>query len=135
LSTGTRSAGAPWRRFAGVALDVFFDHFLARDWARHGDAGPLDGFVDAVHDDLDRYHALLPPELRVLRRRLRASGWLRMYGTVEGVERVLAAMALRRRRAAPLASAGGELRRSYDAFGADFEELWPQLTELTSGAG
>jgi len=122
--------GPASRRFAGVALDVFFDHFLARGWDAYGGGGSLDRFVDDVHDDLDRHRALLPPDLRAARARLRASGWLRSYRTVEGVERALAAMARRRPRAAPLADAGRELRRGYDAFGADFEELWPQLTEL-----
>ncbi|MGC6488042.1 MAG: ACP phosphodiesterase [Planctomycetota bacterium] len=120
------------RRFAGVALDVFFDHFQARRWGVHGDGGSLARFVDGVHDDLDRHCALLPPELRRLRVGLRAQGWLHSYGTVEGVERVLEAMARRRPRAAPLAAAASELRRCYDEFGADFEELWPQLTQLTA---
>ena len=118
---------APWRRFAGVALDVFYDHFLARDWTRLGDGSTLDAFVDRVHADLERHRALLPQALASLQDRLRAAGWLRTYGTVEGIERVLAAMSRRGRRSQPLATAVGELRRSYDAFEADFAALWPEL--------
>src|SRR6187549_190225 len=32
---------APFRRFAGVLVDVYYDHFLARDWAALGDGRPL----------------------------------------------------------------------------------------------
>jgi len=115
------------RRFAGVALDVFFDHFLARDWREHGDGRALAAFVDDVHDELERHRELLPPELRRLQERMRHHRWLAMYGRVDGIERVLRAMAKRSRRAAPLATITAELRRHYDAFGDDFAELWPEL--------
>ena len=32
------------RRYAGIVLDVFFDHCLARDWARYADQ-PLERFI------------------------------------------------------------------------------------------
>ena len=124
--------GETWRRFAGVALDVFYDHFLARDWAQYGDGATLDAFVDRVHAQLAEHRALLPPELAALHERMQAMGWLRMYGSVEGIERVLRAMSRRGRRSQPLATAAGELRRHYDAFGADFCELWPELTEFAA---
>ena len=37
--------GEAWRRFAGVALDVFYDHFLARDWAQYGDGATLESLA------------------------------------------------------------------------------------------
>ena len=124
---GRARFNAPWRRFSGVALDVFYDHFLARDWTRMGDGAPLDVFVDRVHAELSRHRALLPPALASLHVRLRARGWLRTYGTFEGIERVLAAMSRRGRRAQPLATAIVELRRNYALFEADFAALWPEL--------
>lgn len=122
-------------RFAGVALDVIFDHFLARDWAVHGDGGSLDRFVDRVHEDLGAYGALLPPGLRALGEGERLRGWLCGYRTVEGVERALQAMARRRPRAGALPAAGAALRRSYAALEADFAELWPQLAQRAARAG
>ena len=118
---------APWRRYAGVALDVFYDHFLARDWHLHGDGRALGAFVDEVHAQLEQHRDLLPPELRALQERLAQHGWLRMYDTVDGIERVLRAMSRRGRRSRPLADVTGELRRHYAAFEADFVELWPDL--------
>src|SRR5690349_14540980 len=34
----------PFRRFAGVLVDVWFDHFLARGWQRFGDGRTLAAF-------------------------------------------------------------------------------------------
>ncbi|MBF3245410.1 DUF479 domain-containing protein, partial [Pseudomonas aeruginosa] len=39
------------RRFAGVLLDVFFDHCLARDWNDYADE-PLPQFVERVYGTL-----------------------------------------------------------------------------------
>lgn len=124
---------SPYRRFAGVALDVFFDHYLARDWRRYGDGRGLHEFVAEVHADLDRHRALLPPDLQRLHDRMAQKSWLTMYDTVEGIERVLRAMGRRMRRPTPLGEIACELRRNYDAFEADFTILWPELLSFATG--
>jgi acyl carrier protein phosphodiesterase len=83
----------PFRRFAPVLLDVFFDHFLARDWQRYGDGAPLPQFVDGVHRDLAAHAALLPPALQQALPRFSRDGWLLAYATPDGLTRVLTAMA------------------------------------------
>ena len=123
---------APWRRFAPVALDVFYDHFLARDWAQLGDGRSLHDFVDRVLEELFAHRELLPPELRRLLPRLVEQRWLSMYATVAGVERALRAMARRGRRSSPLATVAAELRRQYPAFEADFRTLWPELRRFAA---
>ena len=117
----------PFQRYGGVALDVFFDHYLARDWHRHGDGSELTQFVADVHAAMQQHRDLLPPELQRLHDRMAENSWLTMYGTVDGIERVLRAMARRGRRPSSLATITDELRRNYDAFESDFEELWPEL--------
>lgn len=117
----------PFRRFGGVALDVFFDHYLARDWHLYGDGRQLIAFVADVHDSLATYRELLPQELQHLQQRMAQNSWLTMYGTVDGIARVLHAMAQRSRRRSVLATIVSELQRNYDAFDADFAELWPGL--------
>jgi acyl carrier protein phosphodiesterase len=117
----------PFQRYSGVALDVFFDHYLARDWHRFGDGQNLATFVGEVHDAMQAHRELLPIDLLHLHDRMQENSWLMMYGTVSGIERVLRAMARRGRRPSPLASITGELRRNYAALDQDFQELWPEL--------
>src|SRR5690606_2793910 len=53
------------RRYAGIVLDVYFDHRLARDWTRwnHALAGdvPLEDFTARVYRVLARHRDALPP--------------------------------------------------------------------------
>ncbi len=120
------------RRFGGVALDVFFDHYLARDWHLYGDGRQLTDFVADVHESLATYRELLPQDLQRLHERMAQNSWLTMYGSIGGIAQVLRAMAQRSRRSSALATIASELQRNYDAFDADFAELWPELVDFAS---
>jgi acyl carrier protein phosphodiesterase len=117
----------PFRRFAPVLLDVFFDYFLAREWKQLGDGESLFAFVDGVHRDLDEHCALLPPALQSALPRFSREGWLLAYASHEGLARVLAAMGQRVRRANPLAQGVDVLRALEDEFARTFAVLWPEL--------
>lgn len=117
----------PFRRFGGVLVDVWFDHFLARDWQHRGDGGALRAFLAEVHADLRAQRALLPAALQQVMPRFTADGWLEGYVTIDGIERVLGLMARRIGRPTPLARGGEPLREHYAALDEDFACLWPDL--------
>jgi acyl carrier protein phosphodiesterase len=52
-----------FRRYAGIIIDVAFDHELARGWSRFS-ATPLDRFDQQVRALLDRHDEVLPERLR-----------------------------------------------------------------------
>ena len=122
----------PFRRFAGVLVDVWFDHFLARDWQRLGDGRPLAAFVAEVHADLHTHVASLPPDLRAAAPHFERGGWLVDYAQIDGIARVLAAMGRRIARPSPLADGTTPLRAHYAELAADFERLWPDLTRFAA---
>ena len=125
----------PFRRFAGVLLDVWFDHFLARDWQRFGDGRPLPQFLAEVHADLREHHALLPAPLQRVAPRFCADGSLEGYASVDGIARVLGLMARRLSRPTPLADGAELLRADYAAIESDFAALWPALTAFAATQG
>jgi acyl carrier protein phosphodiesterase len=128
-----RRLAPPFRRFAGVLLDVYFDHFLARDFpALCG--GDLGAFLDGVQHDLREHHAWLPPSLQRVAPQFARDGWLAGYATVEGMAQVLGLMGRRLRRENPLASGAELLRADYAAFAADFAALWPELVSFVARA-
>jgi acyl carrier protein phosphodiesterase len=53
----------PFRRYAGIFLDVWFDHCLARDFARYSLA-PLDAFSDSLRAEMHAADAILPDGLK-----------------------------------------------------------------------
>lgn len=125
----------PFRRFGGVLLDVFFDHFLARDWQRHGDGRPLPAFLTEVHGDLRTHHAVLPAPLQRVAPRFCADGWLEGYASVDGIARVLGLMAARLSRPTPLGDGATLLRERHAAFEHDFTALWPELSAFVVARG
>lgn len=52
------------RRFAGIMVDVFFDHFLARHWHRYTDMS-LPVFTRATYRQLLARSAESPPAARI----------------------------------------------------------------------
>lgn len=120
----------PFRRFGGVLLDVFFDHFLARDWQHLGDGRSLAAFLAEVHGDLGTHHAVLPAPLQRVAPRFCADGWLEGYASVDGIERVLGLMAGRLSRPTPLADGATLLRADYATVERDFAALWPELHDF-----
>ena len=81
----TRTRFGDLRRYAGIVLDVYFDHCLARDWARW-DATPLDAFTGRIYRILDERRGRLPPRLAALAPRMAAHDWLGSYARRESVD-------------------------------------------------
>jgi len=117
----------PFRRFAGVLVDVYYDHLLANAWQRYGTDEPLQDFVASVYRDLQQYVALLPPALQAVIPRLQQENWLVSYAHLDGIDAILARMQRRLRRDNPLGRGGEPLRDHLSQFTDDFSELWPDL--------
>lgn len=120
----------PFRRLAGVLVDVFYDHYLARDWHRLGDGRPLPEFAASVHALLREHEPLLPPRLVQALPWMERQGWLVGYAQIDGIEAVLRRMAQRLSRPTPLGEGAAQLRAHYEALEGDFAAFWPELVEF-----
>jgi acyl carrier protein phosphodiesterase len=109
------------RRYAGVLVDVFYDHLLARDWAAIHHR-PLDEYCDAVYRSIEFRLDELPvsshPGLTMMAR----EDWLSSYAKIEGIADVLARMSRRARQPNPLANGEQEFLADVDGFTCDFYE-------------
>ena len=122
-----RIAGAR-RRFAGIIVDLSYDHFLARRWARHAPL-PLDEFTAQVYASIARHRALLPPRLARIAPRMIAQDWLGSYRDLDTLGAALDGIATRSPRSAPLEGAIEDVRRCHEALGDDFDAFFPDLAE------
>ena len=116
------------RRFAGILLDVFFDHCLARDWALYS-AEPLDAFTRHVYNVLVNEPAL-PGRLALIAPRMAEQDWLGSYREFETLELVIAGMARRISRPEALDGAMAELEALYQPLFDDFRQFYPQLQQF-----
>ena len=89
------------RRYAGVLVDIFYDHLLARDWATLHQQ-PLDEYCDEVYGLIsDRLHDL-PVSAHPALTLMAQEDWLTSYAQIEGIADVLARMSRRARQPNPL---------------------------------
>ncbi|MBD8525868.1 ACP phosphodiesterase [Pseudomarimonas arenosa] len=118
---------APLRLFARIALDVYFDHLLARRWSHYCDE-PLDQFAARFYRALGACSAQLPLHVQVVISRMRRHDWLHSYRHFEAVQRAVAAIARRlSRKGDHLLAALVELREFEQQVSWHFERFFPQL--------
>ncbi|ROR32457.1 ACP phosphodiesterase [Inmirania thermothiophila] len=123
-----RRVPAPAGPYRGVLVDVFYDHFLARDWEELTGCG-LASFTARVCRALAA--AELPAPMAAWARRLCGEDWIGGYARVEGIEAVLVRLARRVRRPQRLAAGIGALRADYAGFEADFRAFLPRVEAMT----
>ncbi len=108
------------RRFSGVMVDLFYDHFLARHWSVYC-AQPLEAFTAEFYALLTGNQTLLPPRLAQALPGMRRDDWLASYRSIDAIGTALDRMSrYRLRRANPLAGAAEELQTGYTGYEADF---------------
>lgn len=100
----------PWRRYAGIAIDVLFDHLLARRWSQFHPRS-LDDVCAAFYQELARHRAWLPERARWLCDLAPQRRWLERYGEPEHMCEILERI-------------GGRLRRPLSLV-----PLWERLQE------
>ncbi len=120
------------RRYAGILLDLFFDHCLARHWDDYADE-PLTGFSARVYRVLDA-EPQLPGRLAQIAPRMAAQDWLGSYREFAVLERVLLNMQRRLSRPEGLDGALIELERLYPALLEDFRRFYPELMAFARAA-
>ncbi|NWB89894.1 ACP phosphodiesterase [Pseudomonas agarici] len=113
------------RRYAGIVLDVFFDHCLARDWALYAE-GALDSFTAGVYRILAS-EPRLPGRLAQVAPYMAADDWLGSYRQFEVLRPVLRGISRRLSRPEELAHAMHELELLYEPLSEDFRLFYPEL--------
>lgn len=117
------------RRFAGIALDVFHDHVLARDWSRYGE-GTLSHFTQRVYAVLNAQAEQLPERARLTAQRMAAQDWLGSYVHFAAVTRALERISQRLSRNGPhLAACAQDLQQHYAALAEAVPGLIADLHE------
>lgn len=110
------------RRFSGVMVDMFYDHFLARHWDAFGEES-LESFAADTYRIMEARASALPFRLIELLPRMRATDWLSSYRSTDVIELALDRMSGRLRRENALLGGGVELLHSYDDLEIDFFEF------------
>jgi acyl carrier protein phosphodiesterase len=126
FAASRRLISTPRRRYAGVIIDVLYDHFLATSWDQYCSTG-LDEFVGRVYENLGQHDVAVPHPVPMVIERMVQEDWLRSYRTVEGIDRTFRRISRRLQRENPLDRAIEELERNYDLLQDHFHSFFPQV--------
>ncbi|TNJ35694.1 ACP phosphodiesterase [Arenimonas terrae] len=116
------------RRYAGILLDVYFDHLLARDWPRHCDV-PLDDFTGHFYAVLQAQPDL-PESLQRIVPSFVRHDWLGSYRDRDQIDHAVRRIATRlSRNGEKLVQCLPVLREHEAAVVRRFEDFFPQLEQ------
>ncbi len=119
-----------YRHYAGVIVDVFYDHFLAALWDHHHTQS-LETFAANTYETLDEYSHVLPSQFNTMLSYMKAGNWLVSYRRIPGVHRALSGMASRTPYTSHMERASQDLEQYYEDFMAEFERFFPALKEFS----
>jgi acyl carrier protein phosphodiesterase len=114
------------RRFAGIILDVLYDHYLAKHWGNYSPIALTD-FSRNVYHILHSHRDILPEKLQRALPEMIQNDWLCSYAELSTIEYVLTRMAKRFKRPTPIAASYSEILTHYNAFEQGFLDFFPDL--------
>lgn len=122
----TKKLHENYHHYAGVIVDVFYDHFLAKNWAKYSDE-KLDIFVERFYQSLHNNPAVLSERTKGMMPYMIEHNWLVSYQTVEGINRILTQMDHRTKNESKMRFATNELSEFYSEFETEFSEFFKEL--------
>ena len=119
------------RRFAGVALDVLYDHYLLRHWHRFSEADHQT-FVHGVYRELISHQDVMPLAMVKVTRHMVEHDWFGAYEDFENIGYALDRVASRIRFANQFAGIIEEIRANDEQLEARFLQFFPELLNFAS---
>ena len=120
-----------YRHYAGVIVDVFYDHYLARDWTQFSKT-PLDEFANRTYSIIQSHHDTIPPTVSQLLPYMIRGNWLFNYRKAEGIARALTGLSRRTPYESKMDEAVQDMIRYDEEFRNEFHLFFPLLREHAS---
>ena len=112
--------------YSGVIVDVFYDHFLAKNWHLYSDES-LAKYVDHFYSLLTNNEAQLTEKTKQLLPYMIKFNWLYSYKTTIGIENILTQMDRRTDNQSKMRFATSDLIKYYADFESEFTAFFDEL--------
>ena len=119
-----------YRKYAGVIVDMFYDHFLAANWQDYSDED-LQLFTQRVYRIMMNRYLKLPKKTKYILPFMAKSNWLMNYGNFEGLHRALSGMAKRTPFDSGMENATDDLRNDYELYEQEFRVFFPEVMRFS----
>jgi acyl carrier protein phosphodiesterase len=112
--------------YDGVIIDMFYDHFLAKNWNKYS-AIPLDVFSQNFYNLLRENYDVLPEKVKQILPYIEKYDWLYNYQFLEGMKSVLDGMNRRTKLKSKMNLSIIDLEEHYQSFEEDFTLFFADL--------
>ena len=127
----TKRLHANYHHYSGIIVDIFYDHFLSKNWPNYSDE-KLEDFVARFYQSLKDNYEILTPRTQHLMPYMIEHNWLVSYRTIEGITRILAQMDNRMKYPSNMRFSTQELSDSYSEFEHEFTIFFENLQAFSS---
>ena len=118
-------------RYAGVIVDMFYDHFLAKNWDDYSEI-PIKKFTSGVYKVMMKHFLILPPKTRRILPFMATDDWLAGYAYIEGLDMALNGMSRRTNFNSGMEHAVVALKSDYELFKSEFRVFFEDLRNDTA---
>jgi acyl carrier protein phosphodiesterase len=115
-----------YRMYSGVIADIFYDHFLAKNWIEYSDQ-ELNQFVSSSYQMLIKKFLQLPARSKMILPFMIAQNWLMNYANFKDLRKVFRGMSRRTSNTSPMLNAVDDLELYYELFEAEFKAFFPDI--------
>jgi len=115
-----------YHHYAGVIVDIFYDHFLAKNWSIYSDEN-LNEFTERFYQSLRDNFDVLSERTKGMMPYMINHNWLVSYQTVEGISQILTRMDSRTQNESKMRFASNELIEFYTEFEQEFTTFFEDL--------
>ena len=116
-----------YRKYSGVIVDVYYDHFLAANWKDYS-AQSLQLFTKNAYRVLFAHYLIMPARMKRVLAGMAMGNWLAAYALIDNVRLTLSGMAQRTSFDSQMQHAAEELVMYYEELKNDFLCYFPDLT-------
>jgi acyl carrier protein phosphodiesterase len=119
-----------YRHFKGVIIDIFYDHFLAKNWHQYSSIS-LEKFSQEHYQLLENNFDILPKKTQHLLPYMKEQNWLYNYRSMEGISQILWGMNKRTKGISQMDLAQEDLKNNYFEFEEDFTQFFKELMQYS----
>ena len=117
-------------KYSSVIVDIFYDHFLARNWDDYHH-NSLPDHAQHVYEVFTKYKDKFPDRIQSFLPSMIHHNWLVNYGKLYGIERSLQSIAKRAKFDNKMAQATEALKKDYKHFEKEFTLFFPYVIEFS----
>ena len=115
-----------YRHYAPVIVDVFYDHFLAKNWNTYSDM-PLADYAANTYELVRKNKEILPEQFMNMMKYMMQGNWLVHYATTDGIHQALSGMSRRSRFDSKMDQSVIDLKAHYADFEKEFSAFFLEL--------